>query len=177
MALLCRTSRLWGATAQASALSAAGALRLKSTTGIVGLAVEPNAKPVLVGLYNDTLAALESVPAGAEYRVTVEAQTKQRLAVVMGGDDLEKIEATIGAGQVEQLIMSARDELALIPRLVAANAFSPYDGSTSPEEIFNDLKQRGIALQRDDIPMRPTVNFPTEAEVELQLPAPPEAKS
>ena len=36
------------------------------------------------------------------------------------------------------------------------------------------LVRRGIALQRDDIPMRPSVDFPTESEVELELPAPPE---
>ena len=37
-------------------------------------------------------------------------------------------------------------------------------------------RRRGIALQRDDIPMRPSVDFPTESEVELELPAPPEEK-
>ena len=42
--------------------------------------------------------------------------------------------------QVEQLILQARDELALIPMLLAANAFDPYDGSP-PEEILVDLKR------------------------------------
>ena len=37
-------------------------------------------------------------------------------------------------------------------------------------------RRRGIVLQRDDIPMRPSIDYPTESEVELELPAPPEEK-
>lgn len=35
--------------------------------------------------------------------------------------------------------------------------------------------RRGWALQRDDIPMRPSQDFPTEMEIDLELPAPPES--
>jgi len=152
------------------------ALSTKKTTGIVGLPVVPDPKPVLLGLYAQTLEALEAVPANAEYRKTVEALTKERLAAVEAGADVAAIEASIGCGQVEQLIRQAEDELRLIPSLVSARAFDAYDG-TAPEEIFVDLKRRGIALQRDDIPMRPSLDFPTESEVELELPAPPEEKA
>jgi len=148
---------------------------MKSSTGIVGMAVEPDAKPLLVSLYTKMLAELEGVPASSSYRIAVEGMTKERLAVIEGSDDLAAIEATIGCGQVEQLIEQAEDELALIPTLIAARAFDPYDGSPA-EDVLVDLKRRGIALQRDDIPMRPSVDYPTESEVELELPAPPEEK-
>ena len=144
--------------------------RSKQTTGIVGLEVVASPQPVLEELYTKTLAALESIPADAEYRKTVETLTRSRLEAVRSAADVGALEAAIGAGQAEQLIASARDELALIPRLVAADAFSTYDGATTADEIYADLKRRGIALQRADIPMRPSTNFPPENEVELQLP-------
>ena len=181
---------------------------MKATTGIVGMAVEPNAKPILTGLYQKTLAMLGDVPAG-DYKTTVEGLTKSRLAVIESTDDLTAIEAKIGCGQVEQLIEQAEDEIRLIPILLEARAFDPYDGSPA-EEILTDLKRcarplfyfstrataaplapppahsfsplaffarrRGIVLQRDDIPMRPSIDYPTESEVELELPAPPEEK-
>ena len=134
----------------------------------MGLAVEPDAKPILLDLYAKTLEALEAVPPSAEYRKTVEGMTKERLAVVEKTDDLGAIEAAIGCGQVEQLIEQAKDELSLIPMLVEADAFSPYDGPLSSEEILTDLKRRGWALQRDDIPMRPSQDFPIEKEIELE---------
>jgi len=149
-------------------------VRAKTTPGYVGRAGEPVARPALWGIYGKTLAALEEVPAASEYRKHVESMTKERLAVVEGTEDLRAIESTIGCGQVEQLIRQAEDELTLIPTLIAARAFDTYDGATSAESILTDLKFRGIVLQRDDIPMRPSTDFPTEPEVELELPAPPE---
>lgn len=195
--------------------------RGKRTTGIVGLEVEPDAKPILLDLYAQTLSALEAVPPTAEYRKLVEGMTKERLAVIEKTDDLDVIEDTIGCGQVEQLIQQAKDELSLIPMLVDVDAFAAYDGPPA-EDILTDLKRcaaplqlasfystclhwtrpplhlnhshaslraplrsracsskrrRGVALQRDDIPMRPSLDFPTETEIELELPAPPEAEA
>jgi len=136
----------------------------------------PDAKPVLLDLYAKTLSALEAVPPSAEYRKTVEYFTKSRIAVVESTDDITVIEAGIGGGQVEQLIVQAQEELSLIPKLVAADAFSPYDGSPA-EEILTDLKRRGVALQRDDIPMRPSQDYPVDTAIELELPAPPEPEA
>ena len=145
----------------------------KASTGYVGLPVEPDAKPILMSLYAQTLTALEAVPPSAEYRKNMEGLIKGRLTVIEKTDDLIAIEAEIGCGQMEQMIESAKDELALIPMLLDADAFSPYDGPPA-EEVLMDLKRRGIALQRDDIPMRASLDYPTETEVELELPAPPE---
>jgi len=142
---------------------------LKTGTGIVGLEVEPEAKSILSSLYSTTLVKLAKIPEASEYRKAVEKMTSERLAVIQGTDDLDAIEAAIGGGQVEQLIQQAKDELGLIPDLIAVRAFDPYEGSPA-DEIYLDLKRRGVALQRDDIPMRQSQDFPTERFVELELP-------
>ena len=62
------------------------------------------------------------------------------MAVLKSTDDIPTIESKIGGGQVEQLIEQAKDELSLIPKLIAARAFDPYNGSPA-EEILTDLKR------------------------------------
>ena len=139
MLLLC----VGGMLARRLHLSAAPALRrlsTKSSTGIVGMEVRPDAPEILLSLYSKTLAELESLPAEAGYRSAVEALTKGRMAAVEGAKSIEEIETAIGGGQVEQLIKQAEEELSLIPTLLAARAFDPYDGSPA-EEILTDLKR------------------------------------
>eukprot|EP00310_Coccolithus_braarudii_P024785 CAMPEP_0183356122 /NCGR_PEP_ID=MMETSP0164_2-20130417/43172_1 /TAXON_ID=221442 /ORGANISM="Coccolithus pelagicus ssp braarudi, Strain PLY182g" /LENGTH=167 /DNA_ID=CAMNT_0025529433 /DNA_START=33 /DNA_END=536 /DNA_ORIENTATION=+ len=151
---------------------AAAPARQKSTTGIVGLAVEPEAKALLSAVYAKTLDQLQAFPVGSAYRSTVESLTKERLAVVEATADLALIETTIGAGQVEQLLQQANDELALLPSLLEAKVWEAYEGPGA-EEIYIDLKRRGIPLQRHDIPMQPSTDYPTSDAVELIAPAPP----
>ena len=115
-------------------------VRQKTTTGIVGLEVVPDAKPVLLGLYAKTLSMLEGVPAEAQSRKVITDYTKARMAVLKSTDDIPTIESKIGGGQVEQLIEQAKDEISLIPKLIAARAFDPYNGSPA-EEILTDLKR------------------------------------
>ena len=156
-----------------AALRAAPALRAasrpKSTTGIVGLEVQPDARAILTGLYTKTLSALEALPADSAYRSKVQETTAERLSIVKGTEDLTNIEVAIGAGQVEQVIQQAEDELALIPALAADDAFAPYNGPPA-SEIYTDLKRRGILLQRHDIPMRQSQDYPTADAVELLAP-------
>ena len=110
-----------------------------------------------------------------EYRRVVDDLTRERLAHVDGNDSAANIEAAIGAGQIEELIQQAEDELNLIPVLLEERAWETYQGSPI-EEIYSDLKRRGIALQRHDIPMDPSVDYPTTEQVVLIAPAPPEDK-
>ena len=58
---------LRAAALRRSAPLAVRAARGKSTTGIVGLKVEPNAPAILESLYNKTLAEIEAFPPSAEY--------------------------------------------------------------------------------------------------------------
>lgn len=149
--MLARAARLSSARLAATASPALRPLvvssRAKTTTGIVGLEVEPDAKAILVDLYAQTLSALESVPKEASYRSSVAATTTERLAIVKGLSDLEAMEAAIGAGQIEEVVKQAREELALIPVLVEANAFAPYEGFPA-SGVLEDLKRCACVLAK-----------------------------
>lgn len=54
----------------------------KGSTGIVGLDVVPNAREVLISLYQQTLQAVKPIPESAQYRKSVEALTQHRLKVI-----------------------------------------------------------------------------------------------
>ena len=62
------------------------------------------------------------IPETAQYRVSVEMLTKQRLDVVSKEDiSPAQMEEEIGAGQLEELILQAKDELSLIPKMAGKN--------------------------------------------------------
>ncbi|KAI3705756.1 hypothetical protein L1987_75997 [Smallanthus sonchifolius] len=92
--------------------------RVKETTGIVGLDVVPNAREVLIGLYNKTLTEIQRVPEDEGYRKAVESFTRHRLKVCEEEQDWETIEKRLGCGQVEELIEEAQDELKLIDKMI-----------------------------------------------------------
>jgi len=60
--------------------------------------------------------------------------------VVKASSSVEEIERKIGAGQAEQLIKQAQDELKLIPTLLEARVWEAYEGP-SAEELYIDLKR------------------------------------
>ena len=62
------------------------------------------------------------------------------------------------------LALPPMEKIAIAHALCASSFFFPLLLS----------RRRGIALQRADIPMRPSQDFPVESDVELELPAPPE---
>jgi hypothetical protein len=89
--------------------------KVKETTGIAGLDVVPNAREVLIGLYNKYLVALEGVEPTSPFRKLAENMTKERLRIVEENEDIEKIEQLIDYGQVEELIQDAMDDIAEVP--------------------------------------------------------------
>ena len=92
--------------------------KVKETTGIVGLEVVPNAREVLINLYNKTLKEIKAVPEDEGYRKAVESFTTHRLKVCQEEQDWEIIEKRLGCGQVEELIEEAQDELKLIDKMI-----------------------------------------------------------
>jgi hypothetical protein len=54
---------------------------VKASTGIAGLDVVPNAREVLIGLYNKYLAELQVIEPTSPYRKLVENMTRERLRV------------------------------------------------------------------------------------------------
>ena len=87
------------------------------TTGIFGLPVHPNPRPHLIKTYNATLAALSRLPTVAVYRQATEALTKHRLSIVESTENISEIEEKIDAGQIEQIITQAEDELRLVAKV------------------------------------------------------------
>jgi NADH dehydrogenase (ubiquinone) 1 alpha subcomplex subunit 5 len=102
---------------------------VKESTGLVGLDVVPNAREVLIGLYNETLKVVnDQIPERAEYRRSVERITNYRLKVCQEEEEHERIEQRIGCGQVEELIEQAKDELELIPQLAEDKPWDVPEG-------------------------------------------------
>eukprot|EP01112_Ceratiomyxa_fruticulosa_P010849 TRINITY_DN2886_c0_g1_i2.p1 TRINITY_DN2886_c0_g1~~TRINITY_DN2886_c0_g1_i2.p1 ORF type:complete len:134 (-),score=25.83 TRINITY_DN2886_c0_g1_i2:113-514(-) len=108
---------------------------VKTSTGIVGLEVEPNAREILQKIYRQTLRDLKAVPETALYRKLTEELTKTRLSIVEKETDLTKIEELIAGGQVEELIEKAKDELDLIPFMVEGKPWE-VDPLCPPKIIF-----------------------------------------
>jgi NADH dehydrogenase (ubiquinone) 1 alpha subcomplex subunit 5 len=79
--------------------------------------VHPNPRPHLIRTYQDTLTALERIPPTAVYRQATETLTQHRLAIVESTEDIGKIEERIAAGQIEEVIVQAEDELKLVDKI------------------------------------------------------------
>nr|CCA22405.1 conserved hypothetical protein [Albugo laibachii Nc14] len=99
----------------------------KTSTGLVGLAVNPNARKDLMQLYRKTLEEVKNqvLPEDAAYRDAVERITKFRLKVVEENEDEEVIEKEINCGQLEELIEQAEDELSVIPVYLEHKLWEP----------------------------------------------------
>eukprot|EP00123_Amoebidium_parasiticum_P004143 comp15425_c0_seq1/m.12379 comp15425_c0_seq1/g.12379 ORF comp15425_c0_seq1/g.12379 comp15425_c0_seq1/m.12379 type:complete len:116 (-) comp15425_c0_seq1:81-428(-) len=98
---------------------------VKTSTGLVGLAVEPRAREILIGLYQTTLAELSKLPAEAGYRKHTETITTYRLNVVEKNEQIPKIEQTIDCGCAEELIAQAKRELGLIEKVKEWKIWEP----------------------------------------------------
>ncbi|KAJ2726674.1 hypothetical protein GGI07_000397 [Coemansia sp. Benny D115] len=107
----------------------------KLTTGIVGVPVNPNARPQLIELYKKTLSELKTkIPETAVYRQSVEAITVQRLNIVEQNEDPKKIEELINCGQIEELVDQAQDEIKLISRMAEWKAWEPLEEAAPPRQ-------------------------------------------
>lgn len=80
---------------------------------------------MLINLSKKLLRDVQVVPATAQYRQAVEKTYGHRLEVCDKHTDVEEIEATIGQGQIEELIRMARDEERLIPKMAGAGTQRP----------------------------------------------------
>mmetsp|Transcript_39118 Transcript_39118/g.96894 ORF Transcript_39118/g.96894 Transcript_39118/m.96894 type:complete len:130 (-) Transcript_39118:317-706(-) len=91
---------------------------VKQTTGIVGLEVIPNGREVLGGLVRRVLSDVKAaIPEHAGYRKVVEATYGHRLDIIESTEDPAVIEQKIGCGQIEELVIQAKNELGLIPQM------------------------------------------------------------
>lgn len=84
-------------------------------------AVHPNPIPALAETYRSTLSLVQkSLPAASSYRQSVEALTQHRLSIVEAAEPtnaVDKVEKEIGQGQIEEIIIAARNELNLVAKM------------------------------------------------------------
>ncbi|KAM9985094.1 hypothetical protein ACTFIY_009519 [Dictyostelium cf. discoideum] len=110
---------------------------IKKSTGITGLKVEPNARHILAGLYTQLLKKLEILPPTAGYRKSTELETKFRLGVIENETDIVKIENKIYAGQIEELIVQAKNDLKVVDLVNESRAWELPDKNKPPVVIYS----------------------------------------
>lgn len=109
----------------------------KEATGLVGVDPIPDGRQVLIDTYIKTLHAVQDIPETAEYRLEVERFTHQRLGVLMDKEltDLE-CEIKIKKGQIEELYLVAKDELALVEKMKEWKPWEVPEGTEAPELLY-----------------------------------------
>ena len=105
----------------------------KTTTGIVGLPVDPHARETLIALNEKLLDEIKAVPEGAEYRKSVEATCNYRLKCLREHEDEATLEELIGMGQLEELIESQTEELGVLRMYVQEEMWKVIADLDTPE--------------------------------------------
>ena len=108
----------------------------KLTTWITGVPVVPNAREVLLSLYEETLRRVETYDVKDPYNAHVVQLVRYRQAIVQRETNVAAIEAAISSGQIEELIEDAEDEFDL---LVAMNeTIQPWADDPEGDEAFTE---------------------------------------
>ncbi|KAF9917114.1 hypothetical protein BX616_001890 [Lobosporangium transversale] len=108
----------------------------KKTTGLYGLPVHPDPRPHLITIYNDTLKTLEKFPDHAVYRQATTALTTHRLNIVQSIEDIAKIEEALDAGQIEEVVVQAVEELKLADKMLEWRPWEPLE-TPVPKDQWN----------------------------------------
>ncbi|XP_029048701.2 NADH dehydrogenase [ubiquinone] 1 alpha subcomplex subunit 5 [Osmia bicornis bicornis] len=86
---------------------------LKKTTGLTGLAVLKFPHRELDITYEKLLRLLAAMPKDSAYRRYTEKLVKERQDIVKQNPTVEAVEEKIGCGQVEELLIQAKNETIL----------------------------------------------------------------
>jgi NADH dehydrogenase (ubiquinone) 1 alpha subcomplex subunit 5 len=93
--------------------------RVKKTTGLVGIEVQPHGREILIKLYEKMLEELKKLEPNVEFRIWMETLLKKRLKILYETEDVFEIEEKIGRGQIEELIIEAENQLKeFIPMMI-----------------------------------------------------------
>ncbi|XP_043216887.1 NADH dehydrogenase [ubiquinone] 1 alpha subcomplex subunit 5-like isoform X2 [Amphibalanus amphitrite] len=95
------------------------------TTGLTGLAVVNNPHHRLTVLYEKIQRVLAKMPADASYRTSTETIVSERQAAVQAEKDPVALEARLGCGQCEELIVQAENELVLAKKMLQWKPWEP----------------------------------------------------
>ncbi|XP_013408067.1 NADH dehydrogenase [ubiquinone] 1 alpha subcomplex subunit 5 [Lingula anatina] len=107
---------------------------LKASTGLTGLPVSQNPRKMLLHLYGLTFESLEKMPASAAYRKNTEKILKHRVDIVKSTEDIIQIEKKINCGQIEEIIVQAKNELSLARRMLIWQPWEPLLGDAPKDQ-------------------------------------------
>ncbi|KAK3581287.1 hypothetical protein CHS0354_033020 [Potamilus streckersoni] len=97
----------------------------KITTGLTGLKVINEPHEMLKVLYEKILIALDKIPATAAYRVNTEQIVRNRMQHVLTERNVQVLEQKIDGGQIEEVILQAKRELALARKMIEWKPWEP----------------------------------------------------
>lgn len=120
--------------------------KIKQTTGLVGLQVQPRWRQILIHTYRKTLRVVEQMPADYFYRQATQGFTLKFLTEVLNTHDFEVAERAIGLGQVEELIVIASNELELAEHLLDAQYWEEDPEALDRDEMEH-LEAKGGRLR------------------------------
>lgn len=111
--------------------------RLKESTSIFGLQIQQTPLSDLTQTYNKTLSVLSALPQDSVYRQATEALVQHRNEVVQQfnkpistpsldseealkahEDAIQQVEKELDAGQIEEVLVQAKDELELATKMI-----------------------------------------------------------
>lgn len=98
---------------------------VKTSTGLVGMAVHPNPHHTLESLYGKIQRVLSKMPKNAAYRHFTEKIIKERSDILKETNDTFQIEVKMNAGQAEELIIQAENELHLARQMLNWKPWEP----------------------------------------------------
>lgn len=115
-----------------------GVGKAKTSTGLVGLAVDHEAVSKIVIKYTALLQKAQLMPPTAQYRINIEKICNHRIkAATQFPDDPEKVEDLCNCGQVEELVQQADDEMEVMEMYLKNKWWEqvkPVDVDTQPNQ-------------------------------------------
>ena len=97
----------------------------KLYTGLTGMEVIKTPHHILGVIYSRTLRALAKMPSDYPYRVETEKVILNRAKLVKETPDIESLEKKINAGQIEEVVIQADNELMLARNMLQWKTWEP----------------------------------------------------
>lgn len=122
---------------------------VKTTTGIVGLDVVPDARATLIKSLNEVKELVgQMIPEDTEYRKSVEKTCEYRLNLIQKHETDEALEEEFGA-QLEEMVTQSKDELSLIPKMAEWKPWEVPEGRDIPSYLESDPYEDGSWAKED----------------------------
>jgi len=133
----------------------------KTSTGLVGLKVDPDGRNTLLRLCGEVLESIQKIPATAQYRINVEKWFKYIEKVSKKHEQILDIEQEINLGQIEEIIVMAKDELELIQYYYDNKGWDLVESNQKEAEaLIADMADSIYFSSPQDKPPAPTAAAP-----------------